>query len=178
MSDVLSDVGMLGECVATVADALWKVAQVAEGFERRYRRMLRGVRTRRLPVAVCTMGNGDFGGPQIQSVTTTTLAVFSDAIIRTAWSAHVPIIDLRTACDEPEDYANETVPSARGSSKIAEMVVSAIVELVVMHRGWRVVGPTAGRHLSPCCRCRYYLGCLSSSCCRGDHVRLERGRDS
>jgi hypothetical protein len=127
MSDVLSDVGILAECVATVADALWKVAQAGERFERRYRRMLRSVRTRRLPVAVCTMGNGNFGGPQLQAVTTAALAIFNDAIIRSAWSAHAPIIDLRAACDEPEDYANETVPSARGSGKIAEIVVTAVV---------------------------------------------------
>lgn len=127
MSDVLGDVGILAECAATVADALWKVAQVGERFERRYRRMLRSVRTRRLPVAVCTMGPGNFGGSQLQAVTTTALAVFNDAIIRSAWSAKVPIIDVRAACDEPEDYANETVPSARGSGKIAEMVVNAIV---------------------------------------------------
>jgi hypothetical protein len=127
MSDVLSDVGILAECTATVADALWKVAEAGERFERRYRRMLRSVRTRRLPVAVCTMGNGNFGGPQLQAVTTTALAIFNDAIIRSAWSTHTPIIDLRAACDEPEDYANETVPSARGSAKIAEFVVNALV---------------------------------------------------
>jgi hypothetical protein len=126
MSDVLSDIGMLAECAATVADALWNVAQIAERFEHRYRRMLRSVRARRLPVAVCTLGNGDFGGPQMQAVTTTALGVFNDVIIRSAWSSHVPIIDLRAACDDPEDYANETVPSARGSGKIAEMVVNAI----------------------------------------------------
>ena len=126
MSDVLSDVGMLAECAATVADALWKVSQVGERFERRYQRMLRSVRTRRLPVAVCTMGNGNFGGSQLQAVTTTALAIFNDAIIRSAWSAHAPIIDVRAACDEPEDYANETVPSARGSDKIAEIVVNAV----------------------------------------------------
>ena len=127
MSDVLSDVGILAECAATVADALWKVAQAGEQFERRYRRMLRSVRTRRLPVAVCTMGNGNFGGPQLQAVTTTALAVFNDAIIRSAWSAHLPVIDLRAACDEPEDYADATVPSARGSGKIAECLAKAII---------------------------------------------------
>ncbi len=127
MSDVLSDVGILAECAATVGVALWKVAQAGERFEHRYRRMLRGVRTRRLPVVVCTIGNGNFGGPQLQAVTTTALAVFNDAIIRSAWSAHAPIIDLRAACDEPEDYANETVPSARGSGKIAEVVVNAVI---------------------------------------------------
>jgi hypothetical protein len=63
----------------------------------------------------------------VQAVTTTALAVFNDAIIRTAWSAQMPVIDLRGACDEPEDYVNETVPSARGSDKIARLVASAVI---------------------------------------------------
>jgi hypothetical protein len=127
MHDVLSEVGMLAECAATVADALWTVSQVGERFERRYRRMLRSVRAHQLPVAVCTIGNGDFRDAHVQAVTTTALAVFNDAIIRTAWSAQMPVIDLRGACDEPEDYVNETVPSARGSDKIARLVASAVI---------------------------------------------------
>ena len=79
-----------------------------------------------VPVTVCTIGNGDFSDAHMQAVTTTALAVFNDAIIRTAWSAKTPIIDLRAACDEPEDYVNETVPSARGSDKIAHVVVNAV----------------------------------------------------
>lgn len=126
-NDALSDVGVLTEGVVTVAEALWKVAQVGDRFERRYRQMLRSVRARQLPTTVCTIYNGNFGDPHLQVVTTTALAVFNDAIIRTAWAARVPIIDLRAVCDEPEDYAHEIEPSSRGSEKIADAVVRTVV---------------------------------------------------
>jgi hypothetical protein len=128
MHDVLGDIGMLAERAETVADGLRTAGLVAGRFELRYWRMLRSLRSRGLPLAVCTIGNGDFGDPHLQPVTTTALAIFNDAIIRSAWSAHAAIIDLRAACDEPEDYATETVPSARGSGKIAECLAKAIID--------------------------------------------------
>ena len=127
MHDVLGDIGMLAEPAETVAAGLRTAGLVAERFEHRYRRMLRSLRSRRLPLAVCTIGNGNFGDPHLQAVTTTALALFNDAIIRSAWSAHAAIINLRAACDEPEDYATETVPSARGSGKIAEFLANAVI---------------------------------------------------
>lgn len=126
-NDALSDVGVLTENTATVAEALWKIAQIGDRFEQRYRRMLRTVRSRKLPTIVCTIYNGNFRDPHLQIVTATALAIFNDAIIRAAWAARCPIIDLRTVCDEPEDYAKEIEPSSRGSEKIAAAVVRAVM---------------------------------------------------
>jgi len=126
-NDALSDVGVLTERATTVAEALWKVAQIGERFERRYREMLRSVRARKLPTTVCTIYNGNFRDPHLQVVAATALSVFNDAIIRVAWAARTPIIDLRVVCSEPEDYANEIEPSARGSEKIAEEILRAVV---------------------------------------------------
>lgn len=125
-NDALSDAGILAERASTVGEALWKLAQVAERFERRYRKMLHSVRSRKLPIVLCTIYNGYFPDPHLQSMTTAALTLFNDAIIRAAWSATLPVIDLRRVCSEPEDYANEIEPSARGSEKIADAIVTAV----------------------------------------------------
>jgi hypothetical protein len=94
-----------------------------------------------LSTIVCTIYNGNFPERDEQVVTSTALAPFNDAIIRTAWGAGVPIIDLRTVCDRPEYYANEIEPSTKGSARIAE----AILEVVLEGRRSRVVRrPSAG----------------------------------
>jgi len=126
-NDALTDAGILTERAATVAEALWKLGQVAARFERRYVDMLRKVRARKLHTVVCTIYNASFADSHLQLIATTALATFNDAIIRAAWAASLPIIDLRTVCDEPEDYANEIEPSARGGEKIAEAIVGALI---------------------------------------------------
>jgi hypothetical protein len=123
-NDALTDAGILTERALTVAEALWKLGQIAARFERRYVDMLRKVRARKLSTAVCTIYNANFADAHLQVIASTALTAFNDAIIRAAWAASLPIIDLRTICDEPEDYANEIEPSARGSEKIAEAVIA------------------------------------------------------
>lgn len=125
-NDALSAAGILSERASTVAEALWKLAQVGNQFERRYRAMLRAVRAQSLPTVVCTIYNGHFADAHLQVVTTAALTVFNDAIIRIAWAAGLPILDLRRACDEEEDYVNEIEPSARGSQRIADAIVQML----------------------------------------------------
>jgi hypothetical protein len=125
-NDALRDVGILTEQAGTVAEALWKLGQVISRFEHRYVAMLRKVRARTPQALVCTIYNANFGDTHLQLITGTALAVFNDVIIRAAWAAACPIIELRTVCDEPEDYANQIEPSARGSDKIAAAVLRAL----------------------------------------------------
>lgn len=125
-NNALRDVGLLTEQAGTVAEALWKLGQVAERFERRYVAMLRKVRTRGPQPLICTIYNANFGDAHLQLITTTALTAFNDAIIRAAWAASCSIVDLRTICDEPEDYANEIEPSARGGEKIAAAVLGRL----------------------------------------------------
>jgi hypothetical protein len=74
-------------------------------------------------MVVCSIYNGNFADAHLQVITATAVAVFNDAIISIARAASVPLLDLRTICREPEDYANEIEPSARGSEKIADAIV-------------------------------------------------------
>jgi len=125
-NEALSDAGILTEPAGTVAEALWKLGQAAARFERRYVEMLKKVRARKLPSLICTIYNGNFSDAHLQLITATALSPFNDAIIRVAWAAEMPIVDLRAVCDEPEDYVNEIEPSARGSEKIADAIVERL----------------------------------------------------
>ncbi|HEY8462328.1 MAG TPA: SGNH/GDSL hydrolase family protein, partial [Blastocatellia bacterium] len=67
--------------------------------------------------------------PFMRKIAVAALATFNDVIIRQAFLAGVPLIDLRLVCDEDSDYANEIEPSEKGGGKIA----SAVARLVSEH---------------------------------------------
>jgi hypothetical protein len=62
----------------------------------------------------------------------TALAIFNEIILREAFIAKVPVIDLRLICDDPADYSEVSAiePSAAGGEKI----VQAIVRLLTNHK--------------------------------------------
>ena len=81
------------------------------------------------PLAVCTVYDcvpGMEGSPM------TALAMFNEIILREAFIAKVPVIDLRLICSEPSDYSEISAiePSAVGGEKIVE----AIARLLTNHR--------------------------------------------
>ena len=128
-NDALLHSNILGERAGSSAEVLGRLADVAEGFEAGYRRMLEAVRSAGRPAAVCTVYYPRLPDPLAQRLAVTALTVFNDAIIRAAFSAGVPLVDLRLVCDEDEDYANPIEPSEAGGAKIA----GAIVRLVSEH---------------------------------------------
>jgi hypothetical protein len=65
----------------------------------------------------------------MQKLAVVALTIFNDVIIKQAFLAGVPLIDLRLVCNEAADYANEIEPSAAGGEKIA----AAIIRLVNEH---------------------------------------------
>lgn len=64
--------------------------------------------------------------PLIQKIAVSALTIFNDVIIRRAFLAGLPLIDLRLVCDEDSDYANEIEPSEAGGRKIAKAVVRLV----------------------------------------------------
>ena len=56
----------------------------------------------------------------------TGLALFNDAILRAAFDARAAVIELRSLCTAPEDYANPIEPSGAGGRKIAAAVTRAV----------------------------------------------------
>jgi lysophospholipase L1-like esterase len=128
-NDAILNAGILQQKVASSAEVLDKLADIAGEFERHYREMLQSVLSLNKPTAVCTIYYPLIPEPFTQKIAVAALATFNDVIIRLAFQSGVPLIDLRLVCDENSDYANEIEPSEKGGGKIA----NAIVRLVSDH---------------------------------------------
>ncbi|HEX2188329.1 MAG TPA: SGNH/GDSL hydrolase family protein [Longimicrobiaceae bacterium] len=128
-NDALAHVDILGRGTRSMADALDLLAGIAGDFERRYRAMVRALLAPGLPAAVCTVYYPRFPDADEQRLAVTALTVFNDAILRVAFEAGLPVLDLRLVCDEDADYANPIEPSSHGGAKIAR----AITRLVTGH---------------------------------------------
>jgi hypothetical protein len=128
-NNAILNAGILQQKVASSAEVLDKLADIAGEFERHYREMLQSVLSLNKPTAVCTIYYPRIPEPFTQKIAVAALATFNDVIIRLAFLSGVPLIDLRLVCDENSDYANEIEPSEKGGGKIA----NAIVRLVSDH---------------------------------------------
>lgn len=127
-NDALGRAHILEEGARSAAEVLGRLADVAEEFESGYRRMLGAATRAGRPAAVCTIYYPRFTDPLVQRLAVTALSVFNDAIIRAAFEAGVPLLDLRLICDEDADYANPIEPSEAGGAKIADAIVRLVSE--------------------------------------------------
>jgi lysophospholipase L1-like esterase len=105
-NDALSHGDILDRPARSSAEVLGWLADAREGFERRYRALISRLQQQRLPLIVCTIYNGNFPDPRFQRIAETALCVFNDVILRVALDHGLGIIDLRSVCDQPTDYAN------------------------------------------------------------------------
>lgn len=128
-NNALMNAGILQQKASSSTDVLNKMSYVADTFEYHYREMLEAVLSLNKPTAVCTIYYPRMQEPLMQKLAVTALTIFNDVIIKQAFLAGVPLIDLRLVCNETADYANEIEPSAAGGEKIA----AAIVRLVNEH---------------------------------------------
>ncbi len=128
-NNAIDNVNILSESAQSISEALEKLAGISEEFQRVYREMLQTVLARKLPTAVCSVYYPNFQDAGLQRVLSTALTIFNDVIIREAFAAGVPLIDLRLVCNETADYANEIEPSVAGGEKIT----SAILQLIGEH---------------------------------------------
>lgn len=128
-NNALLNADILQQKAASSAEVLNKLADVASEFEYHYREMLEAVLSLQKATAVCTIYYPRMPESFVQKIAVAALTIFNDAIIRQAFSAGIPLIDLRLVCNEDSDYANEIEPSEAGGKKIA----SAIARLVNEH---------------------------------------------
>lgn len=128
-NDALGQSGLLGDPAQSVAEVLQRLAVIADEFERDYRRALELILRRNLATALCTIYYPAFPDPLMQRLAVTGLTVFNDTIIRAAFGAGLPLLDLRLICNELTDYANPIEPSVAGGAKITK----AIAHLVTHH---------------------------------------------
>lgn len=121
-NDALQASDILTASAASTAEALLKLAAVRDQFEFNYRQMMGHLLARRLPIAVCTIYYPRFPDETMQRLAVAALASFNDCIIRAAFAAGLPLLDLRLICSDDEDYANPIEPSVRGGEKIAAAI--------------------------------------------------------
>jgi lysophospholipase L1-like esterase len=127
-NDALDNLDFLAAPAASVASALEGLAGIAEGFERAYHRMLQAVLESHLPTAFCTIYHPHFPDPVLQRLAVTALTVFNDVIVRAAFGAGAPLLDLRLICNADVDYANPIEPSVVGGEKIARAIATLVQE--------------------------------------------------
>ena len=122
-NDALGASFLLGRSVATVAEALSLLETAQSRFAAGYARMAQAVTAAGLPAAFCTIYDTPPSAPD-HRIVRTALALFNDAITRTAFAAGAGLIDLRLICDRDEDYANPIEPSVQGGDKIASAIAT------------------------------------------------------
>src|SRR5262249_5789349 len=112
---------------SSFAEVLSRLAEIGAEFRKEYRAMLQAVLEHDLPVVVCTIYDAI---PGLERAEQTGLCVFNDVILREAFRAGVPVIDLRLICTEASDYSQSSPiePSQAGGGKIARAVVRALTE--------------------------------------------------
>jgi hypothetical protein len=125
-NDALDSSDFLTTPARSTAEALLGLAYIGDEFERGYLAMLAEVLTRGLPTAICTVYYPRFPEAALQRMAVTALTVFNDCIIRAAFAYGLPLLDLRSTCNEEEDYANPIEPSARGGEKIGRAIVEVV----------------------------------------------------
>ena len=125
-NNALMHLGILESPVSSMVKSIETLADMAADFEARYRLVIATCLNTGLPLAVCTVYNGCFEDQSFQRIASATLMLLNDAIIRVAIEHTLPVIDLRSVCATPEDYANPIEPSSVGGAKIARVIVGLV----------------------------------------------------
>jgi lysophospholipase L1-like esterase len=121
-NDALGNAWMINDTEGTTQEAFRHLAQAQQQFRRDYQLCLQSVLARAPRTAVCTIYDG-VPGLAIEELTA--LSVWNDVILREAFRAGVPVLDLRLICADPRDYSSLSPiePSAQGGAKIAAAIL-------------------------------------------------------
>lgn len=125
-NDALENADLLGETpVGSMGLAIGRLGERVAAFAQSYGWALDAVCDLGRPVCVCTVYNANIPGEEGRRAVTA-LGLFNDVIVRAALERGVDVIDLRSVCTEPGDYANEIEPGVRGGEKIARAIAQAV----------------------------------------------------
>lgn len=117
---------VLGMKANTIRDALAALAQPLQDFSEQYARLLNMLRSRHLPLIVCTVYDAV---PDLLAGERIGLSLFNDVITRNVIRSQATMLDLRDICTEADDYSEVSPiePSSAGGAKIAREILSRIV---------------------------------------------------
>jgi lysophospholipase L1-like esterase len=123
-NDALGESSLLNEPACTVGEALLILHEMRTRFRDAYREMLRNLAAASRPTVLCTIYDAI---PGLGEAERTALASFNEIILRLAFAAGLPVIDLRLVCGERTDYSHISPiePSATGGAKIARLIAEA-----------------------------------------------------
>jgi hypothetical protein len=117
--------GILDDESHSAAAGFVNLADAQNRFRDEYRAMLRAVLAVGLPTAPCTVYDAI---PGLTPPAVTALSVFNDVILREAFRAGLPVLDLRLICDDARDYSalSPIEPSSRGGLKIVRGILRVV----------------------------------------------------
>lgn len=125
-NDGLENADLLGALpVATLGDAIDVIRERVEAFRESYGWVLDGLVDLGRPLTVCTIYDANIPGEEGRRARTA-LGLFNDVIVRSALERSLQVLDLRSVCTEPADYANEIEPGVRGGEKIARAIAGVL----------------------------------------------------
>ena len=84
--------------------------------------MIRAVCNKVENVTICTVHDSV---PDYTERALTALSIFNEVILKEAFRINAPVIDLRLACNEAQDYSSVSPiePSKQGARKITDLIV-------------------------------------------------------
>lgn len=120
-NDALGFADCLDIQIETVGQALSELAEIRREFAENYRAMLAAAAATGLELAVCSIYDRV---PNLEPAAHTALTLFNAVIMREAFSAGIPLIDLRLVCSEESDYSvvSPIEPSEQGGAKIVSEI--------------------------------------------------------
>jgi hypothetical protein len=127
-NDALRHQAILSARANSVAEVIAELAKIGDDFQQHYAQMLDEVLRINLPTMLCTIYYPRFPDAMVQRLSVTGSTIFNDVILRTAFGAGVPVLDLRLICNEDVDYANPIEPSSAGGRKIAETILRVVTQ--------------------------------------------------
>lgn len=122
-NDALALWDLLSEPTESVGSGLVSLAEPLQAFARSYRGVVEPLVDIGLPLALCTVYDGNMT-PDEAVAARMGVALFDDAIQRVAAASGASILELRSICSSPQDYANPIEPSGPGGRKIAEAIAT------------------------------------------------------
>ena len=120
-NDALMNAGLLDTPVKSTADALDLFGDAVNAFEVHHRHVTDALAALKRKLIVCTIYEGNLG-PTEAPRASVALRMFNDAIVRSARDAGADVIEMRSVCSKPEDFANPIEPSGLGGKKIAQAI--------------------------------------------------------
>jgi len=125
----IQESGLLEGRPASMEEGLARLSYAADQFEDKVEALIQAAQATRLPTVICSMWPPRHPEPAHQRAAVAALGIFNSRILRRAVDARISLVDLRRVCNEPGDYADDTMLSRTGLQKAANVISRALFEV-------------------------------------------------